>query len=119
MAAVVMTKDKSIPNLDNATPMSLVDEIGRMRMEAARLKFLDGLYKQALEARISKQQLEGTALISGTHFVGKYKEVTQERIDGEAVKEYFKDDPKTLRKLMKPITFKQLSTDPVPFPDGI
>lgn len=34
--------DKTIPNLENATPGFLIDEIARMRVEAARLKLFSG-----------------------------------------------------------------------------
>jgi len=104
--------DRTIPDLANATPGFLVDEIGRMRAEAARLKFLDGIFKQALEARVTPKQLEGGKFIEGEKFLGDYEEKTQERIDTEAVREYFIDDPVTLKKLTKVITFTQLNTKP-------
>jgi hypothetical protein len=108
------TKDKSVPNLENATPEFLIDEIGRMRVEAARLKFLDGIYKQALEARCTKEQLSGTTFITGERFLGDYVTKTSERIDTDAVREHFKDDPETLKRLIKIISYKQLNTKPKP-----
>lgn len=102
--------DRTIPDLSNATSSFLIDEIGRMRAEAARLKFLDGVYKQALEARITEKQAAGSEFIRGEFFIGDYKEMTTERIDSDAVRQHFADDPEGLRKVMRVITFKQLST---------
>jgi hypothetical protein len=104
--------DRTIPNLENATPTYLIDEIARMRVEAARLKFLDGIYKQALEARITDEQKSGEVSIEGLSSLGNYRVQTQERIDSDAVKEYFKDKPEELKKVMKVIEFKVLSTVP-------
>ena len=101
---------QTIPNLENATPGFLVDEIAKIRVEAARLKFLEGVYKQALEARVSPEQKKGTAIIEGTYAVASYRHQLQERIDTDAVKEYFKDKPEELRKVMKVIEFDVLST---------
>ncbi len=101
---------QTIPNLENATPGFLVDEIGKIRVEAARLKFLEGVYKQALEARVSSTQKNGDAIIEGDSYVASYRNQTQERIDSESVKEYFKEDPEGLKKVVKIITFDVLST---------
>ncbi len=104
--------DKTVPNLENATPGFLLDEIARMRVEAARLKFLDGVYKQALDARITDEQKLNGALIEGDKNTGSYTTSYQERVDVEAVKEYFKDQPEELKKVMKLIEVKTLRTNP-------
>ncbi len=104
--------DKTIPNLENATPGFLIDEIARMRVEASRLKFLDGVYKQALEARADPAHLDGTLPVEGDKVYGKRKKMTQERVDTDAVKAYFKDDPEGLKKVMKEVTFWQWDTVP-------
>lgn len=104
------TSDKSIPNLENATPGFLVDEIGRIRVETARLKFLDGVYKQALEARLSPEELSGDKLIEGTNYLGSRSKRVQERINTDAVKAHFENDPEGLKKVMKLIEFWQLDT---------
>lgn len=101
--------DKTIPDLTNATPGFLLDEIARMRVETARLKFLDGVYKQALEARCTEEELAGKA-IEGEKVFGSREMVTQERIDGDAVKAYFVDKPEELAKVMKVISFAQWKT---------
>lgn len=106
--AATSKADKTIPNLENATPGFLVDEIGRMRVESARLKFLDGVYKQALEARLSDDQKAGIALIEGERFIGSRIEQRQERVDTEAVKAYFADNPQLLAKMYKEIKFWML-----------
>jgi hypothetical protein len=103
---------KIIPNLENATPSFLVDEIAKLRLEANRIKFLDGIYKNALRARASEQQLNGNEQIEGTEFIGSYENVTQERIDSDAVRAHFANDPEGLRKVMKIIEFPQFSTKP-------
>jgi len=102
--------DKTVPNLENATPGFLMDEIARMRVEAARLKFLDGVYKQALEARATGEQLSGAVAVEGEKFFGTRKKMTQERIDTDAVKELLKDRPEDLKKVMKVIEFWQWNT---------
>lgn len=104
--------DKTVPNLENATPGYLVDEIAKMRVQASRLKFLDGIYKNALQARINEQQLEGKEVITGEQFIGSFKQMTQERIDTEVVRAFFKNDPETLKRMIKIISFKQLDTSP-------
>lgn len=42
---------KNPPNLENATPEWLVDELGRIRRIFSRAKKLEGYYKEALKAR--------------------------------------------------------------------
>lgn len=99
--------DKTIPNLENATPGFLMDEIASMRVMMARLKFLDGVYKQALEARATGEQLSGAVMVEGDKVFGKRKFMKQERVDSDAVKELLKDRPDDLRKVMKVIEFWQ------------
>jgi hypothetical protein len=104
--------DKTIPNLENATPGFLVDEIKRLRVEASRLKFLEGVYKQALEARLTPEQLSGVTMVEGEKNYGMRKKMTQERVDTDAVREYFKNDPEELAKCMKLIEFWQWDLTP-------
>lgn len=104
--------DKTIPNLENATPGFLIDEIERIRTEASRLKFLENVYKQALDARVSPEQRAGNALIEGSVSLGSYTQQTQERIDPDAVKEYLKNDPEGLKQVTKKIEFAVLTTKP-------
>src|SRR5436190_19384012 len=102
-----LSEAKQVPDLSNATPTYLLDEIGRIRVEANRLKFIEGVFKDALRSRITTQQLEGVEPIVGERFVGYYEEITQSRIDTEAVREHFKNDPETLSSLCKQITYPQ------------
>src|SRR4051812_23850724 len=101
---------QTIPNLENATPGFLVDEIAKIRVEQSRLKFLEGVYKQALQARITPEQKGGSAIIEGSYACGSYRHQFQERVDTDAVKTYFKDQPEELRKVMKVIEFDVLET---------
>lgn len=41
-----------VPNLANATPEGLVDMLGEVREQMKDLKKLEGIYKEALEARM-------------------------------------------------------------------
>lgn len=101
---------QTIPNLENATPGFLVDEIAKIRTEQSRLKFLEGVYKQALQARITDAQKSGAEGIEGTYAFATYRKQTQERVDTDAVKAYFADQPEELKKVMKVIEFDVLTT---------
>lgn len=107
-----MSEAKNVPDLSNATPTFLLDEIGRIRVESNRLKFLEGVFKDALRSRISTQQLEGVEPIVGDQFVGYYESMVQRRIDTDRVREHFKNDPATLNTLMKTIEYPQLNVKP-------
>jgi hypothetical protein len=107
------TSDRTVPNLDNATPASIIDELGGVRVEKKRLEFLEGIYKQALEARVTETQLKGFQPVQGEKYTGTYSVVTQERVDGDAVRAEFANNPEMLKKFIKVITFKQLGTKPV------
>ncbi len=90
-AAKKATKKKApkrksgLPNLDNATPPVLVDWLGNVREQMKELKQLEGYYKEALRARVSDDDLVDG--ITGDEFEALISEVTQMRIDTEAVKE--------------------------------
>ena len=43
-----------MPNLSNATKEGLVDMLGEVREQMADLKKLEGIYKEALEARLKE-----------------------------------------------------------------
>lgn len=118
--------DRTVPDLANATPGFLLDEIATMRIEMARLKFLDGVYKQALDARLTPDQLEGKEPILGEKYKGQYRHTKQERIDAdgarmyvEGVEQLLKDQPELLSKLQllrdavfKSSAYKTLNTSP-------
>lgn len=115
--AATSKADKTIPNLENATTGYLIDEIARMRAESARLKFLDGVYKEAIKARATPDQLEKEEPFDGENSYGWFETRVQERIDSDAVREMFADQPEVLKKLIKVISFQQLTTKPKPFPN--
>lgn len=45
-----------MPNLSNATPEGLADMLGEVREQIKDLQKLEGIYKQALEARVRAQE---------------------------------------------------------------
>ncbi len=95
----------AIPNLDNATPGMLVDEIGDIRVAMSRLKKREGFYKQALIARLD----EGQTLIEGDKlYDGMLEETVQERLDTAKIREDMDED--WLRDHTKVIEFKTLRT---------
>ena len=102
--------NRSVPNLENATVGFLVDEIGRLREEEKRNKFLQGIYKQALEARASQEQLDGTQFMEGEKYIGDRAHMTQRRLKAEKVVEEFKDQPERLARCYDEISFWQLNT---------
>ena len=101
-------QDKSVPNLANATPGGLIDMLGDIRTEIKRLQFLEGVYKQAIEARVTPLQLKGENLIKGEKYVGHYTNETQERINADLVREKFKDDPDGLASVIKITPIRKL-----------
>lgn len=110
--AKAVAEAKQVPDLTNATPTFLLDEIGRIRVEASRLKFMEGVYKDALRGRITNAQLHGEEPIVGEKYVGYYEDISQVRIDSDAVRGYFANDPETLQKLSKTISYPQLNVKP-------
>jgi len=102
------TNDK-IPDLSNATPGFLIDEIGKLREEQKRIKFLEGFYKQALEARASKAQLNGTEFIQGEKYIGDRSFQAQKRINSELVVEELKNEPERLARCYGDVEFWQLN----------
>lgn len=101
------------PNLTNSTLEFLIDEIGKLRGEQKRLAFLEGVYKQALEARCSNDQLTGIAFIQGTTYLGNRIKQVQYRISSDKVQEVLKDEPTKLVACYNELTFWQLSVNPI------
>ena len=106
--------ERVVPNFDNFSTGFILDEIFRTRDEMAALKFKEGLYKNALEARVKDSQIASETrefgdVIKGEEYQGFYKFVKQERIDSEAVREYLKNDPEGLKFVTKVTTFSQLT----------
>lgn len=107
-----LSEAKQVPDLSNATPTYLLDEIGRIRVESNRLKFIETIFKDALRSRVTGTQLSGEDPIIGERYVGYYEDVTQSRIDADAVRAHFRNDPETLAKLCKTISYPQLNVKP-------
>jgi hypothetical protein len=90
-----------MPNLENATPQFLIDELGEVRERIKVLQKYEGLYKAALEARlgdITRMQSERYSLL--------VKHVDQERLDGDKVKAFLEAQG-VLKDYQKVISFKQ------------
>jgi len=109
-AKLMAAKIKEVPNLGNATPEGLIDMLGDVREQKKRLEFLEGVYKAALEARISEAQQTGSSPVMGETWLGQYSEVTQERISAEKVREVLKNEPTLLAKCFASTSFKMLKT---------
>lgn len=71
-----------LPNLSNATTGFLIDEIGKLREEASRIKTLDEYHKAALEGHLRDAENKVRA---GESFAVTVIPVNQERFDKEAV----------------------------------
>lgn len=95
------------PNLENATPNSLVDDLSRVRRMMSRLKKLEGFYKEALKARWPQEETDEIDIdpvtfeerhvkrpapqVQGEIYTVTWDEVTQNRVDTDAVKELLGD----------------------------
>jgi len=93
---------EALPNLENATPGYLVDELGRIREETSRLKRLDEYIKAALYARLA----EGQTVVVGEVKSALIETITQIRLDNDKVKEDMGAD--WWADHCKEITFKQI-----------
>lgn len=72
------SKSKSkMPNLDNATPGFLVDELGAVREQIKDLQKHEGYFKEALKARLEP----GQTTVDGEVFSALIEEVEQVRLD--------------------------------------
>jgi hypothetical protein len=77
------TKTKKMPNLDNATPGFIVDELGSVREEIKNLVKFEGYYKEALKARLEP----GQATVDGETFSALIVDTEQVRLDTARIKE--------------------------------
>lgn len=76
-------KRDALPDLRNATPMAIVDWLGSTRVELAKLKKLEGYYKEGLKAKLE----DGEDEVEGEEFRAEIVDVCQRRLDNELVKE--------------------------------
>ena len=72
-----------MPNLSNATPGFLVDELGNIRDQIKELKKREGFFKQALEARLDPAQDE----VDGDVYKATISEVVSERLNTSGIRE--------------------------------
>lgn len=91
------------PNLANATPGFLLDEIGRLRREIKDLQKQEGMYKEALYARLEPDE----QTIEGEQYVGLVEEVVQHRFSQSLAKE--KLDPEDFEECFQETSYKKLS----------
>jgi hypothetical protein len=89
-----------LPNLSNATPTYLADEIGAMRKEKKRLETLEAFFMQALKARKGDDKI-----VKGEKFELEFQSITQYRLDNEKVRELLTEDQ--LSECTKEVTFEQ------------
>lgn len=82
-----------IPNLANATPSMLIDEIGPIRVEVSRLTALNKMYTAALKARVASLD----SPLAGDTYVMTPTTFMQTRIDVEKVRAVL--DEETLAKV--------------------
>lgn len=106
--------NREVPNLENATPGGLIDQLGDIRKDLKELKYLEGIYRGALDARCTEEQLKGLVSIGGENWIGAYKEVEQERISADLVREVLKSQPDVLAKVITVTSFKQLNVMKAP-----
>ncbi len=94
-----------VPNLDNATPGMLIDELGGLRSKISVLKKQEGFYKQALMARLE----DGQTLVEGDQFFdGMIEDTVQERLDTPKIREDMDED--WIRDHTKVLEFKTIRT---------
>ena len=77
-----------MPNLANATPSFLIDEMGRLRAEIKKLEQMEGYYKEALKA----QWPEGEKSHEGENYLAERLYVVQSRLDSAKIKEDMDED---------------------------
>lgn len=103
-----MVKNKQkLPNLANATPGFIVDELGRTRTELSRLKKLEGFLKQGLLARAKVGAVAGEK-----YFDASIQELARSSLDTAAVKKEMGDD--WYRKRCKTTPYVQIRTTEKP-----
>lgn len=97
---------QAMPNLANATPEFIVDELGRVREQLNDLKTLEGFLKQGLLGR----RADGQNVISGQVYDCLISSDSQIRISADKVRAYFANDPDTLATLQDEIPIQVIRT---------
>lgn len=80
-----MARKFNLPDLSNATPSMLIDEIGKMSAMSNYLKKSIDVYKEALYARTGKTEQH----IEGERYQGEIKKSQRVAVDQTAVKEKY------------------------------
>ena len=84
-----MAKAKQkMPDLSNATPTFLADELGGVREQIKKFKKLEGYYKEAMLARLE----QGQTTVEGEKYLQTIVEVEQMRFDTAGAKEKYGED---------------------------
>lgn len=105
-----MTK-RELPNLDNATVGFLLDQIATQREIQKEAKFLEGVYRQALDSR---RDLKANSVESEL-YVGQYVEAAQERLDSDAIRNSVSHDDLVAKgwlKVIPVVTLKIVAKPP-------
>jgi len=93
-----------LPDLSNATPPYLADELGDIRAEIKRLQKLEGLYKDVLEA---KKDPEATT-VEGDKWCQVFEMVSQMRINADLCRQHL--DAETLAKVTAEVSYRQIKS---------
>ena len=93
-----------MPDLDNATPGFLVDELGAVREKIKDLQKYEGYYKEALKARLEP----GQATVDGEVFSALIDEVEQVRLDTTGIRKDM--DEEWIDKYSKLVEFITIKT---------
>lgn len=94
-------KSFEVPNLDNATPEMIIDEMGKLSMVENAAKKMRAFYKEALYARtgIDPDKIISEPIInSGEMFIATTTQSYPNRLDQTAFKEA---EPETFEKYVK------------------
>jgi hypothetical protein len=91
--------NRELPDLSNATPGFLLDQIAAQRQLQKDAKYLEGVYRQALDSR---KDPEAKSVESDLN-VGEYVESAQERLDSDAIRESVSHDDLVAKGWLKVI----------------
>ena len=110
-----MAKKKfKAPNLSNATPGFLADELGALRDKIKDLQKLEGFYKEALLGKVRRKNTQ-TGEFKGDKYTAVITQETQFRIDTTGLKKEFGEDWYTEHCME--LSFSKVSVKPNPDED--
>ena len=78
-----MKTPSPLPNLDNATPSFLADELGTLRAQLKVLKQKEGIIRDALVARMQPSQ----TVAEGENYTAQLTHSEQRRLDTQTVRQ--------------------------------